>query len=161
MPNTTHLNQTPCPRRQRGITLIELMIVVVIIAVIAAVAIPSYRQYTLESKRSDAHAALTTLQGHQERFYSENNEYAANNVITNAASGTPPGLGYLNTNSPNQFYTLSIAAGNTNSINTSYSLTATAQGEQLNDLDCRTLVLDSTGNRTGTNSGGSASDVCW
>ncbi len=158
MPNSTYSEHTSSMPRQSGVTLIELMIVVVVVAVLAAIVVPSYQQYTMESKRSDAHAALTTLQNHQERFYSENNGYAANNVLTTNA---PNGLGYTNTNSPNNFYTLSIAVGNTNSIDSSYSLTATAQGQQLNDSDCRTLTLDSTGAWTATNSGGSASDACW
>ena len=60
---------------QAGFTLIEVMIVVAIIGVLAAIAYPSYRDYVLRSKISEAVGAMETLRTDMERFYQDNRTY--------------------------------------------------------------------------------------
>jgi len=61
--------------RQKGLTIIELMIVVVIVGILAAVAIPSYRDYILRGKLVDAHNALSDFRVRMEQFYQDNRRY--------------------------------------------------------------------------------------
>jgi type IV pilus assembly protein PilE len=61
----------------RGVTLIELMIVVVVVSILAAVAFPNYREYAARAKRNEARAALLQLATNQERFYLNNNTFSA------------------------------------------------------------------------------------
>lgn len=61
--------------RMRGITLIELMIVVVVVSILAAIAYPNYQEFTARAKRNEARAALLRLATNQERFYLNNNTF--------------------------------------------------------------------------------------
>ena len=59
----------------RGVTLMELMIVVVIIGILASVAYPSYRQFVERAKRTEAKAILLRIAIDQERFYLQNQTF--------------------------------------------------------------------------------------
>jgi len=59
----------------RGVTLLELMIVVVVLAIIVTVAVPSYLGYSARAKRAEARAALLQIATNQEREYLQNNQY--------------------------------------------------------------------------------------
>ena len=48
--------------RQRGFTLIEIMIVVAIVAIIASIAYPSYQAQVLQTRRADAHVRNQAVQ---------------------------------------------------------------------------------------------------
>jgi len=62
----------------RGVTLMELMIVVVVLGILTAIAYPNYRQYAARAKRTEARAALLQIATNQERFYLQNNTYTNN-----------------------------------------------------------------------------------
>ena len=71
-------------KRQRGFTLIELMITVAVIAILAAIAFPSYQDSLRKSRRTDAKNALTQAMANMERYYTEKNTY-----VTTICGGTP------------------------------------------------------------------------
>ena len=60
---------------QKGVNLIELMIVVTIVAILGAIAYPSYRNQLMRSHRSEAKAALLQIQVAQEKWFLQNNAY--------------------------------------------------------------------------------------
>ncbi len=72
-------------RRQRGFTLIELMIVVTIIGILATVALPAYRDYTVRSRVSEVILAASSAKNH-----------IAEHVNTDGRSGVQalPAAGY-------------------------------------------------------------------
>jgi len=62
-------------KTMRGITLLELMIVVVIVGILAAIAYPNYREFVARAKRNEARAALLQIATNQERFYLQNGTF--------------------------------------------------------------------------------------
>ena len=46
----------------RGFTLLELMVVVAVIAILASIAYPSYQNFVMQSRRSDAIEGLLSAQ---------------------------------------------------------------------------------------------------
>jgi type IV pilus assembly protein PilE len=135
-------------RSQSGVTLIELMIVVVVVAILASIALPSYRQYVLRAHRTEAKTVLLGLAASQEKFYLQNNTYAANAALSTAP---PNGLGIPAT-TQNGWYTIAIANG---ANATGFSATATAVGSQAVDTHCATFTINQAGVKTATN------NDCW
>ena len=132
--------------KNSGFTLVELMIVVVIIAILAGIAYPSYKNYTIKSKRSDAYNALTEAATDQEKFYSQNMRFATSMKALNSLHG----LSSTTRTSPEGYYSITTSGG------TTYTLTATAQGDQINDTACLTITLTSSGVK-----GGKSGKACW
>jgi type IV pilus assembly protein PilE len=123
-------------RRDAGVTLIELMITVVIIGILAGIAYPSYRNYMLQTRRSDAQIALTQVANLEERFFSECNTYT---TALTASRSCATGLGMSTADSPQGYYALNASAGANG-----YTITAApkATGPQAGNGP---LSIDSTG----------------
>jgi type IV pilus assembly protein PilE len=62
-------------RQARGFTLLELMIVVVVVAILAAIALPSYRDYILRGKITEATSSLSELRLRAEKWFADNRSY--------------------------------------------------------------------------------------
>lgn len=135
-------------RAQRGVTLLELMIVLVIVGILATVAFPSYKAYVDRAKRAEAKALMMEAAARLERYFFDNNQYTTD--------ATDLGYSAANPLSEEGNYNLSLAAGATGSINTSYALTAAPVAPH-NDATCGSLTLDSRGAQ-GSSTGAS---LCW
>ena len=137
-------------QHQRGMSLMELMIVVAIVALLGTIAVSSYRSQMLRANRVDGTATLLQVQVAQEKFFLQNRRYAADN--TELVAVPPAGLGIAAT-TPGGHYTLVLAAPTA----TTYTITATAAGGQVDDLAaCLAYTINEQGARTPLNTTG-----CW
>jgi type IV pilus assembly protein PilE len=149
-----------------GFTLIELLVAMVIAAILISIAIPSYINYTRKARRTDAKSALLNMASLEERYFSANNKY----------STTATDLGY-------SAFPVSLSSGSTADYTiatptttaataptatapggtpATYSITATAVGDQVNDVACASFTVTSAGARTATMSGGTDNtSACW
>ena len=142
---------------QRGVNLIELMIVVVIVGIIAMFAYPSYLEQIRSAKRADCLGALVSLGSAMERHYSVSGSYLAA-----AAAGADTGVpAVFATSCPvdgsDANYTLTIQSATAST----YSLNATPAGAQVADR-CGTLSFTNTGVKgvVGADGGVTWQD-CW
>lgn len=133
-------------RRQRGFTLIELMVVVAVAGILVAIALPSYTNYLRRARVADAVSMMSTLRAGLEQFFQDNRTY-----VGACAAGTvapiPSGSPYFTVTCP----TLTATA---------YSVTATGSGAMAGFV----YTLDQSGTKSTTvpsGSGWTATAGCW
>jgi type IV pilus assembly protein PilE len=131
--------------RQRGVTLVELMVVVVILAVIAAIAIPSYRQQVLRSNRSDAKVTVMQAAQNLERCFTRNSTYSGCYDDDPETIPSPEGL-----------YEVTV---DVDDLGTGYDISAAPQEGQANDTACGNFTLNEANVRDVTGTGTVAE--CW
>ena len=133
--------------KTRGMTLLELLIVVVIVAFLASVALPLWNSQVQKARRADARNILTFVQIEQEKYRAETGSYA----LSMSALGLS---GYNSTS--RDYYNISIVSSN----ETAFFAIATpnTNGDQDDDL-CGTFAVD----QSGPNESGSYASIsdCW
>ena len=84
-------------KANRGLTLIELMIVIVIVGILAAIAVPVYTNYMQRARRADAKTALEQLRAAEEMYRAERGSYSTDLAqlvnswgVPNQVGGGPP-----------------------------------------------------------------------
>jgi prepilin-type N-terminal cleavage/methylation domain-containing protein len=84
MRNSSHTYFTR--RRERGFTLVEMMLVVAIIAILAGVALVAYRRHVRSGRIVSAQEFVSVIQARQEIYFQQNGTY----VTTHATNAYPP-----------------------------------------------------------------------
>ena len=132
-------------RKMRGVTLIELMIVIVVISILAAISYPNYREFAAKAKRNEAKAALLKAATNQERFYLQNNQFSTD--LTELGFSASP----FTTDTGSYRITVAAPTPAANfTITATYLLTGAEAGK------CATFTIDGRGDKT------SSPDAdCW
>ncbi len=140
-----------------GFTLIEMLIAIAIMGILTMVAYPAYQDSTRKSRRSDAMAAVLSVQVAQEKFrgscpYYAQNIGASNICGANAGASTVASV----TTSNESYYTLSIEAAT--ATGNAYTIVATPTGSQGGDTACSPMKIAF----SATNPGGLKTPAdCW
>lgn len=142
-------------KKQTGLTLVELMVVVAVMAVIASVAYPLYTAQVQKSRRADAKIALQTVATAQERFYTVNGRYTANLASLQVSTDVQGG------GSNRGYYDITLAVTGADSEQFTATADAASGGAQAGDGDCAQFTIDHLGVQAAEDSGGTANDRCW
>jgi type IV pilus assembly protein PilE len=141
------MNNTKQKQFTAGFSFVELVIVLLIFAIILTVAVPAYTSYVMQARRTDARTSLTLDQTIIERCYAQNFSYSATCTAMPTYSHT----------SQQGFYSISIS----NLTATTYTLTATATGQQVKDTLCASFSVNQTNQKTALDNAGAAQATCW
>jgi type IV pilus assembly protein PilE len=144
-------------QKQRGFTVIELMIVVVIVAILLSIGLPSYQQQLQKARRTLGRAELMEVMARQEQFFLNHRQYAA--ALTDLGyPASPYAIGTDGNDGPataaGRIYLIEIST-----LPVGFALFAIPQLTQSRDRLCGTLSLTSAGVKTAT--GSASPQECW
>lgn len=123
--------------KQKGFTLMELMIAVVVVSILAAIAYPSYTQYVVRANRSEVQQFMLEIASRQQQYFMDVRSY-----------GTLTQLGITVPASVAKNYSIDPGPNNA-ATPRSYLITATPKAGSAQDGDGN-QTLSSTGAKTGS-----------
>lgn len=136
---------------QKGVTMIELMIVVAIIGILAAVGLPAYGNYVIRGKIPDATSNLAIKRTAMEQFFQDNRTYVN-------------GTGCVADTTTSQYFNFSCAAApGVVATATVYTIAATGKSSMLGF----SYTIDQSNTKTSTIAAPApadwraASTTCW
>ena len=127
-------------RYSKGITLVELLVVILIVGILAGIAVPVYTNYMVRARRADAKTVLEQVRAAQEMWRGERGSYAIDDGNGTAVAklvntmGVPP--------NPVGDYNWSFSVGPTATAFTAQTVPNTAR--QLSDGN---LTIDQNGTK--------------
>jgi type IV pilus assembly protein PilA len=90
MAQALQLKPSVAPRRERGFTLVEMMIVVAIVGILATLAVVGYRKIIQSSHVSEATGMVQNIRIAQEAYHAETQQYAnVSNSLTDYYPAAP------------------------------------------------------------------------
>jgi type IV pilus assembly protein PilE len=141
----------------RGVTFIELIIVLAVVGILSALALPAYDRHLLRARRSDAIVSLLEIASRQQQHFSRTLTYTDN--VTNL--GYPPDGNPHTTRSPEAHYRITLQV-ETDAQGVTWHATATPTGRQARDTHCAELVIHDSGRREAHDlPGRDTSRRCW
>ena len=133
--------------KNKGFTLIELMIVVAIIAIIAAIAIPNLLRSRLQSNESAAIGNLKTLVSAQTAYAAANGGYSGDATFVELRTPTDAGPAFLDVDLSGtvQGYNYALAGANADTNGDFQNFTCTATPDVDGTTGIRVFYVDASG----------------
>jgi type IV pilus assembly protein PilE len=135
-------------RRQKGFTLIELMIVVGIMALLASLAMYNYNRYGFRARRAEGRELAMRIAAAEERYFTNFNAYTDDFAKLKLTGGDKSDNGYY-------LATINVPAGNL-----TFTVTATPQAGQAKD-QCNALTVNNTGFKSVVSPSNTSNGACW
>ena len=128
-------------KKQGGVTLIELMIVVVIVGIITSIAVPAYSDHVIKGKIAQGVAALSESKVRMEQVFNSERTYKCDLDFSPVFQDAP----------------FDVAVSNCSS--TTFTMTAT--GQSAKGMNGYTYTINQSGEKTSKTPAVAATKSCW